>query len=62
MSKVIYYRFFTLDDFMKALDFIKKEARDYEERIPGVRTECITSIGERDYYIELFIRHESEDE
>ena len=62
MSKVIYYRFFTLDDMMRALEYINKEAEEYEKKIPGIHTECKTSIGDRDYYIELFITHESEDE
>lgn len=62
MSKVIYYRFFTLEDFMKAWGYITSEAKEREEKIPGVSIEIVTSIGERDYLIELFIRHESEDE
>lgn len=62
MSKVIFYRFYTLEDLMAALSYIEREAKEYEEKIPGLTTECVTSVSERDYFIEMYIRHEDEDE
>lgn len=61
MSKVILYRFYSLEDFLFSLEAIERSAAEYEKKIPGVIAETKSSISDEDYFVELYIRYEEED-
>ena len=60
--KIIFYKFYTLEDFVKALDILPKDLEHKQAIIPGLEVEYTPMIDGNDYLIQVTFIHEAEDD
>lgn len=60
--KVTLYTFYSLEDYVMALDIIEKELKHQEELIDGLYTEMASVISNDPniYHIQVTLQHETE--
>jgi hypothetical protein len=59
--KVVFYKFYTLDDFVQAMELIPKDLQRKIDAIPNLQAEYLPMIDEEGYYISVTLINEAED-
>lgn len=61
MAKIIFYKFYSMEDWVNALEFIEDDIAEYLEGKPGFNVEYTPQIDEKNYLIQLLITNDIED-
>lgn len=61
MAKIIFYKFYSLEDWVNALSYIDEDLEEYLAGKPGFNAEYVPQIDDKNYLIQVLITNDIED-